>query len=47
VLLLVALDDGKNVLGHFNRADPPEIGSRVFAESAGAQTPVFRLVEKP
>ena len=46
VLLLVALDGGKQVLGHFNGSETPDIGSRVTAETAGDQTPVFRLVEK-
>jgi uncharacterized OB-fold protein len=41
VLLLVELADGKRVLGHFNRAEPPAIGSRVTAEPS-EQTPVFR-----
>ncbi len=46
VLLLVVLDGGKHVLGHFDRPDPPAIGSRVTAEAADDQTPEFRLVEK-
>jgi uncharacterized OB-fold protein len=46
VLLLVALDGGRQVLGHFNGSESPAIGSRVTAETAGDQTPVFRLVEK-
>jgi uncharacterized OB-fold protein len=41
VLLLVELADGKRVLGHFNRAEPPPIGCRVTAEQS-EQTPVFR-----
>jgi uncharacterized OB-fold protein len=41
VLLLVELADGRRVLGHFNRAEPPAIGSRVTAEQS-EQTPVFR-----
>lgn len=41
VLLLVELADGTRVLGHFNRAEPPAIGSRVTAEQSD-QTPVFR-----
>jgi uncharacterized OB-fold protein len=41
VLLLVELADGKRVLGHFNRAEPPAIGCRVTAEQS-EQTPVFR-----
>lgn len=44
VLLLVALDGGKQVLGHFERSEPPEIGSRVVAHIAEFETPVFRLV---
>ena len=43
VLLLVALESGKQVLGHFDRPEPPEIGSRVVADAAEPQTPVFRL----
>jgi uncharacterized OB-fold protein len=41
VLLLVELADGKRVLGHFNRAEPPAIGCRVTAEQS-EQTLVFR-----
>jgi uncharacterized OB-fold protein len=41
VLLLVELADGRRVLGHFNRAEPPAIGSRVTAEQS-EQTLVFR-----
>lgn len=41
VLVLVELADGKRVLGHFNRAEPPSIGSRVIAEPS-EQTLVFR-----
>ena len=41
VLVLVELADGTRVLGHFNRAEPPAIGSRVTADSS-EQTPVFR-----
>ena len=46
VLLLVALDGGKQMLGHFDTAEPPEIGSRVTAQAADNKTLVFRLVEK-
>lgn len=42
VLLLVALDGGKNVLGHFDSADPPVIGSRVVIRAVANGTPVFR-----
>lgn len=45
VLLLVALDCGRRVLGHFDHAEPPAIGSRVAADMADNQTPVFHLVE--
>lgn len=44
VLLLVALDDGKNVLGHFNNAEPPAIGSRVAVGTVADGTPVFRAL---
>jgi uncharacterized OB-fold protein len=44
VLLLVALDGGKNVLGHFNSVDPPAIGSRVAVSEADNGTPVFRAL---
>jgi uncharacterized OB-fold protein len=48
VLLLVALDSGNQVLGHFNQPEPPEIGSRVAAEPADDRTPVFcRVAGKP
>lgn len=46
VLLLVALDNGKHVLGHFDQPEPPTIGSRVTAEAADNRTHVFRLVEQ-
>ena len=42
VLLLVALDGGKRVLGHFDSADPPAIGSRVAAGAVENGTIVFR-----
>jgi uncharacterized OB-fold protein len=41
VLLLVELADGKRVLGHFDRAEPPAIGSRVTDEPSEL-TLVFR-----
>lgn len=44
VLLLVALDGGKQVLGHFDQSEPPKIGSRVAAQIADIETPVFRFV---
>lgn len=45
VLLLVETTDGRRVLGHFDRAEPPAIGSRVAADSTDQQTPVFRAEE--
>ena len=46
VLLLVELAGGKRVLGHFNRSEPPPIGTRVTAEITEQQTPVFRALEE-
>jgi uncharacterized OB-fold protein len=46
VLLLVALDGGKNVLGHFNSAAPPAIGSRVALGAVENGTFVFRALEE-
>lgn len=45
VLLLVETAGGKRVLGHFDRAEPPAIGSRVIANPTEQQTPVFRAEE--
>jgi uncharacterized OB-fold protein len=45
VLLLVTLDSGKRVLGHFAGAEPPAIGARVVA-SASEDTPVFQTVQE-
>ena len=48
VLLLVVLDGGKHVLGHFDGAEPPEIGSRVRADVNTPYTPVFQIsLEQP
>jgi len=44
VLLLVALDGGKNVLGHFVSADPPAIGSRVAVGAVENGTLIFRAL---
>ena len=46
VLLLVALDDGTNTLGHFDRADPPAIGSRVGGEAKSDETTVFHTLQE-
>ena len=43
-LLLVALDGGKSVLGHFTCAKPPAIGSRVAVGAVDNGTPVFRAL---
>jgi uncharacterized OB-fold protein len=40
VLLLVELDDGRRVLGHFLGHEPPAIDTRVVA-TPSLQTPVF------
>jgi uncharacterized OB-fold protein len=46
VLLLVALDGGKRVLGHFNNPVPPAIGSRVVVGAVENGTMVFRALEE-
>lgn len=46
VLLLVELPGGKRVLGHFNRVEPPAIGTQVVAEIIEKKTPVFRVLEE-
>ena len=45
VLLLVELDDGRRILGHFAGGEPPAIGTRVIARSS-ERTPVFSAVEE-
>lgn len=40
VLLLVELDDGRRVLGHFAGNEPPELGARVSADTSDS-TPIF------
>lgn len=42
MLLLVRMDGGANILGHFADRDPPQIGARVSAEATESETPVFR-----
>jgi len=44
VLLLVELDDGRRVLGHFSGREPPAIDTRVIAIPS-PQTPVFTRAE--
>ena len=46
VLLLVALDDGTNTLGHFDHADPPAIGSRVGGEAKSDETTIFHALQE-
>jgi uncharacterized OB-fold protein len=47
VLLLVEVDGGRRLLGHFAHPEPPAIGARVSAPR-GEGIPVFRsLQEKP
>ena len=38
VLLLVALDGGRRVLGHYDRLEPPAIGSRVVSTTIHPET---------
>jgi uncharacterized OB-fold protein len=45
VLLLVELDNGKRVLGHFVGSEPPAIDMRVIA-SQSDKTPVFSIVQE-
>ena len=43
VLLLVELDDGERLLGHFRGSTPPAIGSRVAGGGADNETPTFSI----
>lgn len=43
-LLLVALNDGKRVLGHFDGANVPAIGTSVTGSAAENETIVFRAL---
>jgi uncharacterized OB-fold protein len=45
VLLLVSLDDGSRVLGHFCDSEPPRIGTRVVTEGGENETMIFRIAE--
>jgi uncharacterized OB-fold protein len=45
VLLLVELDDGKRVLGHFSGSEPPAIDTCVKANQSEG-TPVFSIAEE-
>lgn len=46
VMLLVDVEGGKRVLGHFDGGTPPQIGSRVAADLSQQETPVFRTEGK-
>jgi uncharacterized OB-fold protein len=43
VLLLVVLDDGTRLLGHFAGKEPPEIDALVVGSRTGDRTPIFSL----
>lgn len=45
VLLLVKLQGGKCVLGHFTGLDVPAIGACVTVASTGQETPIFTIEE--
>jgi uncharacterized OB-fold protein len=45
VLLLVELDNGKRVLGHFAGSEPPAINTRVTANQSD-KIPVFSIVQE-
>jgi len=43
VLLLVRLDNGNRILGHFRGSKPPPINSRVSTSGAQNETPSFSI----
>jgi uncharacterized OB-fold protein len=45
VLLMVELDNGKRLLGHFAGSEPPAIGTRV-AGNQSDKTPVFSIAQE-
>ena len=45
VLLMVELDNGKRVLGHFAGSEPPAIDARVTAKPSD-KTPLFSAVQE-
>jgi uncharacterized OB-fold protein len=45
VLLLIELDDGRRVLGHFDKTEPPAISSRVVGSVNENETPLFSIAE--
>jgi uncharacterized OB-fold protein len=45
VLLLIKLDDGRHVLGHFDKTEPPAISSRVVGSVSESKTPLFSVAE--
>lgn len=44
VLLLVRLDNGNRILGHFHGSEPPPINSRVTTSGAQNETPSFAIL---
>jgi uncharacterized OB-fold protein len=46
VLLLVELDDGTRLLGHFAGAEPPPIDSRVVGSRSDDGTTMFSLTSE-
>jgi uncharacterized OB-fold protein len=44
VLLLVRLDNGNHILGHFYDNKPPPINSRVSTSAAQNETPSFSIL---
>jgi uncharacterized OB-fold protein len=46
ILLLVQLDDGRRVLGHFRGTEPPPIDSRVAGSGAENETLSFVILEE-
>ena len=45
LLLLIKLDDGRHVLGHFDKTEPPAISSRVVGSVSESETPLFSVAE--
>ena len=46
VLLLVELEDGRRVLGHFQGDEPPPIDTRVLGRAAENTPPIFAVAEE-
>ena len=45
MLLLIELDDGRRVLGRFDKTEPPAISSRVVGSVNENETPLFSIAE--